>query len=1085
MSRTARWKPLLAAVVAGLALVFALFVPALAQPPADDAPPKGTPAPVPTDKPASEFEVQGGSAPDFTKSYYTARGAHAGETATYTLVVANSGDLPANGTEVTAPLPLNASYVSGSAAVQGGGAFNLTAGVLTWQGNLGPAQSITISYQVVLPTLVGDAVYANATIYAPGLLGALTLNTVLRIQAPSGGPDAFGYTYKDSFAPGGPTFSWVPTTTPASRLDFGILPADDVFTGPVPLTFPFKFYSGTYTQAFVSTNGLITFGSGDDENISQPFPTTGNVNNAIACLWGDHFVADQAQGVWLEIKGSEPNRTAVFTFRLVYFGASDAGVPPILFQVILSEGTNRIKCQFAQTTGPNNGSGSDSGIGTENAAGHAGLQYFLGGYTSPAIIGPVENNLAIEFVPNGLIRPLLTTSTLVASHNVHPGDTLTYTLAISNSGNAPANSATVSSPIAPGTTFVPGSGQVVGGGVLNASAAGVDWSGAIAVGAQVTITYRVQLATTLGQVITSTATINDPQAATPVVLTNGRVRILPPPSGGPDTFNYTFKDSYAPGGPTFSWVPTTTPASLISFGGVPADDTYASGVPIGFSFVFYGHAYTQLAISTNGLVSFGTGSPSNHPEPIPTPAGETDNFAACFWSDLIVQDGLQGVWVETSGSPPNRRTVITFRVSHFETSAEPPALFQMILAETSNTIKCQYAFMPDRDDLSGGRRTTIGLENADGTSGLQYHHTPEDVSILGPLENGLAILFVPGVPVPSLSASSKTASPVMHPGNQVAYTIVISNNSAVAASAVSLNDPFPPGASYVGGSAAVQGGGTVGTNGSAVTWSGSLAAGSTVTVTFAAILPASGQVVNTATITDPQATGPVVRTALTPLQPPMGLGVGPLFYRYLDSYVPGITFSWVPTTGASLKLALIGTADTGFGVVPLAFPFTYYGHVFTRTLATTNGLVLFNDQPDPGFTVAPIPTAGGLDNFAACLWEDQVVASAAQGIWYETVGLAPNRSVVITFLLQQYDSPNAQYLYQLLLIEGTNNLKCQYAGVPGGGANATVGLEGPAGVTGVQYFTKRQVAPFIGPLEAGLAILFQPAFVQHMPVLGR
>jgi uncharacterized repeat protein (TIGR01451 family) len=511
---------------------------------------------------------------------------------------------------------------------------------------------------------------------------------------------------------------------------------------------------------------------------------------------------------------------------------------------------------------------------------------------------------------------------------------------------------------------------------------------------------------------------------------------------------------------------------------------------LGFNFQFYGRVYSQIYVNTNGQVLFSEASASNSPEPIPTPGGAADNYAACFWSDLIVTAGSEGVWLETSGSPGTRQTVITYQLRHFEDQPTPPMLFQMILFEGNNRIKCQYAHVPESDALSGGRRSTIGLETLDGTSGLEYYFDPDIPGNIGPLEDRLALLFVPGGLTPAFTASRKWVTPGMHPGNAVTYTIAITNNSVTPGGATTLVDPIPAGTTYVPGSAQVQGGGVVNGNNSTVNWSGSIAAGQTVTITFAVTLPGSGLITNTATINDAQAVGPISRQAVTPVQPATGQGVGPRPYIYRDSYAPGISYTWVPTTGASSMMAInVGDLDNGYGDVPLGFVFRFDGRDYTHAFASTDGLVMFNDLGDNINQNFPIPSLGVVDNFATCFWDDQKIANLGpEGIWYETFGNAPNRTTVITIVLEDGIVPGAPHQYQMILAETGGVIKCQYAnadGVGGDGSSATIGLEGRYGNTGIQYFTERNTPPHIGPVESGLAIVFRPAVQLFLPLLER
>jgi uncharacterized repeat protein (TIGR01451 family) len=1089
----------------GIALLLTSNISALAQgkPTATPAVEKGpTPTPASPNKPYSSLQPENSNSINavvYNTSSFTARGTHPGENTAYTLIVANTGSTMGSATEVNINVPSNANYVSGSAQAQGGGTLSVYNKLIRWTGAVSSGTNITITFHVVLPTAIGTSITAKATIFDPGLPASMALENSLNIQAPSGGPDAFGYTYKDSLAPSsGVAFNWIPTTTLSTKLDFGPFPADDVVTGTIPIGFQFGFYKNVYNDMYINTNGLVLFGAANasnTDNIPKPIPTPGQTDNYAACFWSDLYLLASSQGVWVQTFGTAPNRYTVITFRAAFFAAPHAS--PALFQMILYEASNRIKCQYAKTGGPVYASGGQSTIGLESDDGTVGLSYFFSLDDKKVVIGPLQDNLAIEFTAGASPVPVFVTSTIEASANVHPSDVATYTLRIHNNGSAPGSSTTLTDPIPAGAAYVNGSAAVQGGGTLAANSSSVNWSGTVSVSSTVTVTYKVKLPTSLGSVLVNTATIADPQAIAPYVMKNSDLRVLPAPTGGPDAFGYTYKDSYASGGGvTYSWVPTTTPSSKLNFGVLPADDVFTGTLPIGFPFRFYSGVYNDFYVSSNGLVSFGAGSENNINTPIPTSDDGINNFAACFWGDLYIQDASQGVWVETTGSAPNRKTVITFRTQYFITLADtsvPPSLFQMILYEGSNQIKCQYNDMSGPLVASGGAGATIGLENTDGTSGIQYfYQVPYVNQIHGPLESNLALLFTPGPQVPAFTASTKSVTKNMHPSQAVTYTIGISNNSAVPSSISTLTDPLPAGTTYVPGSAQVVGGGLLDANSSHVNWQGTLAPSYHVTVTYAAKLSAPyGLITNTATIDDPQAVLPVAKTTLTPVQPVKSFGVGLPLYTYRDSFAPGVSYSWIPTTTASTKMAVTqGDNDDGYGSVPLGFTFSFFDRPYTTTLVSTNGLVMFNSGGTTDYKNEPIPTPGTVDNYASCFWDDQVITDTLrQGIWSETFGSAPNRYTVITFVLQDINQKVTQpYRYQMILYEG-GRIKCQYkqmsTSIYGDGRSATIGLEDRYGVKGVQYFTDRRLAPFIGPIEDGLAIVFDKVSAIFVPFLRR
>ena len=94
------------------------------------------------------------------------------------------------------------------------------------------------------------------------------------------------------------------------------------------------------------------------------------------------------------------------------------------------------------------------------------------------------------------------------------------------------------------------------------------------------------------------------------------------------------------------------------------DDTHSPIVNIGFPFTFYGTAYTDLLISTNGYITFdlsnaGLYSPWTNNIPIPNPGQIPENAIMAPWHDIdpsvggVIYEGVNGV-------APNRVYVVTW-----------------------------------------------------------------------------------------------------------------------------------------------------------------------------------------------------------------------------------------------------------------------------------------------------------------------------------------------------------------------------------------------------------------------------------------
>ena len=167
------------------------------------------------------------------------------------------------------------------------------------------------------------------------------------------------------------------------------------------------------------------------------------------------------------------------------------------------------------------------------------------------------------------------------------------------------------------------------------------------------------------------------------------------------------------------------------------DDTSWGPLNIGFSFTFYGNSYTQFYVTSNGLVMFGSGSGDYTEDPIPT-GGSPNNFIAAFWDDLVVHSSGKILYT-TIGAAPNRKCIIQWTNMGFWSSTVLMGTFAVILHEGSNNIQVQYRSIIDNTSARAhGQSATIGLENSNGTAGVQYaYHNSSAV------QSEQAILFTP------------------------------------------------------------------------------------------------------------------------------------------------------------------------------------------------------------------------------------------------------------------------------------------------------------------------------------------------------
>ncbi|MDZ7266904.1 MAG: T9SS type A sorting domain-containing protein [candidate division KSB1 bacterium] len=160
------------------------------------------------------------------------------------------------------------------------------------------------------------------------------------VVAGRGGPDNFGYTWRDSNDPAGPTFNWQDIAATGTRIpDAG----DDDNLGPFVIGFAFPFYDSVYTTFRFCTNGFISFSSTSSAFSNNPVPSLG-VPDLVAPFWDDLEVRSgaayyHADGNKLIVQWQNVRRAS--------------GEGPYTFQLVLTPEGN-ILFQYLSLAGPAN-----------------------------------------------------------------------------------------------------------------------------------------------------------------------------------------------------------------------------------------------------------------------------------------------------------------------------------------------------------------------------------------------------------------------------------------------------------------------------------------------------------------------------------------------------------------------------------------------------------------------------------------------------------------------------------------------------------------------------------------------------------
>jgi len=180
---------------------------------------------------------------------------------------------------------------------------------------------------------------------------------------------------------------------------------------------------------------------------------------------------------------------------------------------------------------------------------------------------------------------------------------------------------------------------------------------------------------------------------------------------------------------------------------LPLGDNDISGpLDIGFTFNYYGEDYTTFRISANGFITLGSKAQDDggwDGDLIPS-SESPNNVIAGFWEDLNSPSG--NIRYQVIGSGNNRKLVVGFYDVPHATNG-PLVTFEIILYEETGQIEIICINCPKDEKcfwflgewLCYTGRHTIGIENKDGSAGLQILSNREDVYnkawLISPLSN--------------------------------------------------------------------------------------------------------------------------------------------------------------------------------------------------------------------------------------------------------------------------------------------------------------------------------------------------------------
>ncbi|MDR2332605.1 MAG: DUF11 domain-containing protein, partial [Burkholderiaceae bacterium] len=618
-----------------------------------------------------------------------------------------------------------------------------------------------------------------------------------------------------------------------------------------------------------------------------------------------------------------------------------------------------------------------------------------------------------------------------------PGDVLTYTVTMTNEGESTANSVVFSDTIPTGTTFVAGSLKIDGATQAGTTPASVN-IGSIAVGASKVITFQVTVTAAPGATVSNSATWNYTYSACgtlPGSITTNSVstNIVPPPPKLTVVKNIVnrllssdqFTVAISNGGPSNT---STGAAASVTAGPftATAGQSYVlsesgAGSPVA-SLARYTSSYSCSNITAGGTAVPASGTGTSVPA-IVLKAGDD---ITCTFSNTPIYPQL------TSAKTASATPLVVGAADQFYyvaiTVANGPTTAPITIADNlpSGITLAAAPSVSGGATLSGcassgsslGASCQLGANLANGTYTVTIPVNVGAGAVAGGAAN-TANLGGGGDPSCTAANAGETCDPrtptvnvvqksdlsitkealpsgTYVPGQSLKYTIKVSNAGPSDVTGVSVSDTVPGSVNVAdwictpGGSASC-GATSSGTNNNVALSNVSLPKGTTITITVngTAQSTATGDIVNTATVTPPAAvtctTAPCQKSATVTNQ-----NVG------------------VP------NLKIVKVADGAFAVGQSG---SYAIQVSNSGTTSTSGTMTVTDTLPPGLTIITVDAGAG--------WSCSTAAGNTQLSCTSSTVLPPGANAHVINL-------------QVNVANGTASPVTNTASVTGGGTACTV-----------------------------------------------
>ncbi|NYV74678.1 carboxypeptidase regulatory-like domain-containing protein, partial [Streptomyces sp. UH6] len=507
--------------------------------------------------------------------------------------------------------------------------------------------------------------------------------------------------------------------------------------GRIDLPFAFRFYGETYSQAYVGTNGFLSFTAAATMPINVPLPHGGKPNAAVLPFWDD-LVIDASASIRTGVEGSAPDRRFAVEWRdALIYGTQER----ITVQAVLHE-SGAVGFEYVDLGESDVARGASATAGMEDATGE-------------------------DAVPLNANKPWLRSGTAFRVHlpgRIHgrvtdhdSGAPVEDVMVLSSHEGGQTTLYASSGPDGAYSLPVPyGDHQVVAWAEEYAYV--IEEMTLDAAGPEREVDFDLDRNVVSGTVTDHqgnpvvAARISSPQGPHLEAVTgaDGTYRMTMVPVGeltltvdawgcsrrtsrtitvdGDERADFTLAERVEGG---WSCDATTGPPLPVDTRVDLTGDEGGTTVGLPFAFPFRGTSAEEVTISVNGVLSFdGSAAGWNRTE-LPNP-NQPDGGIYPFWDDLLLDEG-SSVWTGVVGEGSSRRFVVEWRDAQFF-AGDGPVTFQAALG-ADGTVTFHYRDLADTVGAQGAY-AVIGVENPDGATAFNW-----SVSGSQPLSENLTVTF--------------------------------------------------------------------------------------------------------------------------------------------------------------------------------------------------------------------------------------------------------------------------------------------------------------------------------------------------------